>query len=190
MENGISSIRRNLRMTNRSKDVKKQAMLFGNITLGKEFIDDELVKFFIDILTNPKFFNKAGMDEFVYMFLLDIDKLTNEQKIKIFHAIERNYHKYKLEDFCWIIADFMARNLQESECLAILDKLSKTSVFIAGKRGVALALTILRKSSSCKDIDSRINDILSNMENKTQVQEGKLSLPNAAEQHRFKPNFQ
>lgn len=143
-----------------SKELKKLAKAYDQMTLGYDFYPDECLDLIIEILTVEELFMRPGMDSFLLRFSTDIERLTALQKRKLLDVIIKNYSKYRSLDFCWVIADTIARQYEPHSAIYAFDQTAMSST-IQGKEGIALGLNILSKHKELDDsLKNKIKKIM------------------------------
>lgn len=145
------------------KALKELAKIYDEMTLGYDFYPDEYLDLIFEILTVEELFMRTGMDSFLLRFSTDVERLSVSQKNKLLDTIINNYHKYKNLDFCWVIADIIARQYEPSSAIHAFDRAAKNSTS-QGKEGIALGLNILSKNKQLESpLKNNIKDIMSRL---------------------------
>lgn len=106
-------------------EVEKIAKLFSNDLLEYEPFPDDYLDFFVDILSNNKYFRKKGIFYFVALLGVDAEIMSAKQLISISNSIVDNFQYYEDEMLCLTSCDFIAYYYPKKEAKKILIKLKK-----------------------------------------------------------------
>lgn len=120
----LNSYKETLLADSRQSNFNKVADLFFEDLMDLYgSLPDRYINFIIDIISDPRLFNKEGAENFISVFSYNYEDLTRNQLILIKEAIVSNYEKYENADFCTTICDFIARyypyELSESTLLRL-----------------------------------------------------------------------
>lgn len=114
-------------------DPKKSSSLCSR--LADQFEDDLLdfadfpsdhFDFIKDLFSDPKYFNKPGIWNFVLAINNTKDALKHEQLHLIEEVFLNNYEFYLDADLCLAICDFIARNVKQPHAHKLLQQLKET----------------------------------------------------------------
>lgn len=144
-----------------SKALRKLSNMYDQMTLGHDPYPDKCLDLIFEILSVEELFMRPGMDSFILRFSTDIERLSPSQKSKLLEVIANNYHNYRILDFCWVVADIIARQYEPSSAINLFNRAAKTSTR-QGKEGIALGLNILSKH---KDLDESLKNNISKITN-------------------------
>lgn len=88
----------------------------------------EYFSFVIAILSEERFFSRAGAWNFLLVLSTEREKLLESHYSALVQAIYEGYPKYKNGDLCFSVCDFIARNHKATEARGILNRLKQLEV--------------------------------------------------------------
>lgn len=126
--------------------IKQLAVDCEDISLGNPTYPDECIDMICEILATDVFFNKRGMDYFLFRTLAEIYKFSEQQKLRILGVITENYEHYSDLDMCWGLGDWIARSYDGTVALDVFRSLFNKATD-NGREGIVLGLDVLVRLS-------------------------------------------
>jgi hypothetical protein len=103
---------------------QKIADQYEDDLLEVEHFPDEYFNFALELISDEKFYSKAGLWNFFLVLGTEQGKLRPQHYQELAKCIVRNYEKYLDEDLCLAACDFIARNYSTADAQNLFDQLA------------------------------------------------------------------
>lgn len=104
---------------------RKIADNYEDDLLEFEHFPDDYFEFVVRLLSEEKYYAKAGLWNFLLVLGTEKHKLLSWHYESLGELFVANYDKYGDEDLCLAICDFIARNYPTAQARKLFDRLSK-----------------------------------------------------------------
>jgi len=111
------------------------------------------------VMREAGLYNRDGISEFIFLMLSDMYRMSAPQRTKFIDCLLKHFSDYRIDEFCWVICDFVSRNFQPNVALEIFAQLLFQQTTSAGKRGLALGLQVLARNSRDPQVLGKIREL-------------------------------